>query len=210
MAHRGLHDPGAGIIENTPAAFVAAIAGNYGIECDLQISADGEAMVHHDDVLGRLTEGDGRLDHITAAELKRVRFRSTTDRMMTLARAGRAGGRPQHAGDRAQEPLRRRPQTGGEGGSRPRGLPRTGCGHVVRSPTRSLICARSRPPSHAASSPRAITGTTSGISCRCLASARWLASHMRPAPGRNSSPIPCETCPPRSPGWHAGCSVCRC
>ena len=34
----------------------------YGIECDLQISADGEAMVHHDDALGRLTDGSGRLD----------------------------------------------------------------------------------------------------------------------------------------------------
>ena len=57
IAHRGLHDAAAGVIENTPSAFAAAIAGDYGIECDLQISADGEAMVHHDDALGRLTEG---------------------------------------------------------------------------------------------------------------------------------------------------------
>ena len=45
---------------------MAAIAENYGIEADLQISADGEAMVHHDDALGRLTEG-GRLDRLSAA-----------------------------------------------------------------------------------------------------------------------------------------------
>ena len=50
----------------------AAIADNYGIEVDVQISADGEAMVHHDDVLGRLTEGEGRLDRLSAADLKRV------------------------------------------------------------------------------------------------------------------------------------------
>jgi glycerophosphoryl diester phosphodiesterase len=62
----------------------AAIAANYGIEIDVQISADGEAMVHHDDVLGRLTEGDGRLDSLTAAELKRVAFRNSDERMMTL------------------------------------------------------------------------------------------------------------------------------
>ena len=62
----------------------AAIAANYGIEVDVQISADGEAMVHHDDVLGRLTEGDGRLDSLTAAELKRVAFRGSNERMMTL------------------------------------------------------------------------------------------------------------------------------
>ena len=55
VAHRGLHDAQKGVIENTPSAFAAVIAGGYGIECDLQVSADGEAMVHHDDVLGRLT-----------------------------------------------------------------------------------------------------------------------------------------------------------
>ena len=47
------------MIENTAGAMRAAIAANYGIETDVQISADGEAMVHHDDVLGRLTEGEG-------------------------------------------------------------------------------------------------------------------------------------------------------
>ena len=84
FAHRGLHDAELGIIENTAGAVRAAIACDYGIEVDVQISADGEAMVHHDDVLGRLTEGDGRLDSLTAAELKRVRFRGSDERMMTL------------------------------------------------------------------------------------------------------------------------------
>jgi glycerophosphoryl diester phosphodiesterase len=83
VAHRGLHD-GKRIIENTPSAFVAAIAGCYGIECDLQITADGEALVHHDDALGRLTDGNARLDAMTAAELKRISFRSSSDRMITL------------------------------------------------------------------------------------------------------------------------------
>ena len=46
VAHRGLHDAQNGVIENTASAFAAAIAGRYGIECDLQISADGEAMVY--------------------------------------------------------------------------------------------------------------------------------------------------------------------
>jgi glycerophosphoryl diester phosphodiesterase len=84
IAHRGLHDAARGVIENTAGAVQAAIAGNYGIEVDLQISADGEAMVHHDDVLGRLTEGDARLDSLTAAELKRAVFRGSAERMMTL------------------------------------------------------------------------------------------------------------------------------
>jgi glycerophosphoryl diester phosphodiesterase len=84
IAHRGLHDAGHGVIENTAAAVQAAIAANYGIEIDVQVSVDGEAMVHHDDVLGRLTEGEGRLDQLTAAALKRVAFRDSDARMMTL------------------------------------------------------------------------------------------------------------------------------
>ena len=84
IAHRGLHDAGRGVIENTASAFDAAIAGNFGIETDVQLSRDGEAMVHHDDVLGRLTDGSGPLAALTAAELARVPYRATTDRMMTL------------------------------------------------------------------------------------------------------------------------------
>lgn len=84
IAHRGLHDAAAGKIENTPSAFRAAIDAGFGIECDLQISADGEAMVHHDDALGRLTDGAGRLDTMTAAALRRVAFKATADRMLTL------------------------------------------------------------------------------------------------------------------------------
>ena len=84
IAHRGLHDAAHGIIENTASAVAAAVAGDYGIEVDLQLSRDGEAMVHHDDALGRLTDGSGPLAALSAAELKRIPFRATADRMMTL------------------------------------------------------------------------------------------------------------------------------
>jgi glycerophosphoryl diester phosphodiesterase len=95
IAHRGLHDARRGVIENTATAFAAAISGSYGIETDLQISADGEAMVHHDDALGRLTEGTARLAELSAAELRAVRFKATTDRILALGElldlvAGRA------------------------------------------------------------------------------------------------------------------------
>ena len=84
VAHRGLHDIARGIVENMPAAAQAAVAGNFAIECDIQLTADGEAMVHHDDELGRLTDGSGALKTRTAAELKAVRFKNTAERMMTL------------------------------------------------------------------------------------------------------------------------------
>jgi glycerophosphoryl diester phosphodiesterase len=84
VAHRGLHDRTRGIIENMPRAAQAAIDANVGIECDIQLTADGEAMVHHDDALGRLTEGSGTLLGMTAAELKAVGFSDTSERMMSL------------------------------------------------------------------------------------------------------------------------------
>jgi glycerophosphoryl diester phosphodiesterase len=84
VAHRGLHDVTRGIIENMPGAAAAAIAGNFAIECDIQLTADGEAMVHHDDELGRLTQGSGALLGKTSAELKQVVFNDTPERMMSL------------------------------------------------------------------------------------------------------------------------------
>ena len=95
IAHRGLQDASAGVIENTASAFSAAIAGGYGIECDVQVSGDGEAMVHHDAALGRLAEGHGRLADMDSAAIKKARFKQSADRILTLGElcevvAGRA------------------------------------------------------------------------------------------------------------------------
>ncbi len=84
VAHRGLHDSARGIIENMPAAIKAAIEADFSIEVDLQLTADGEAMVHHDDALGRLTEGSGALLGMTSSQLKAVKFKDTSERMMSL------------------------------------------------------------------------------------------------------------------------------
>jgi glycerophosphoryl diester phosphodiesterase len=84
VAHRGLHDRARGIIENMPGAAAAAIDGNFSIECDIQLTADGEAMVHHDDALGRLTEGDGALLGLTSGQLRAIRFKDTSEQMMSL------------------------------------------------------------------------------------------------------------------------------
>ena len=84
VAHRGLHDAQAGRIENTPSAIAAAAAAGYGIEVDLQVTAEGDAIVHHDAALGRLTQGRDALAAMTVAELQRVAFKETADRMLTL------------------------------------------------------------------------------------------------------------------------------
>src|SRR3982074_944432 len=85
VAHRGLHDAARGVLENMPAAAQGAVDGNFAIECDIQLTPDGQALVHHDNALGRLTEGSGALLGKTAAELKAVKFKNSSERMMSLA-----------------------------------------------------------------------------------------------------------------------------
>ncbi len=75
FAHRGLHDPATGIVENTAESFLAAIEKGYAIECDVVLAGDGEAVVFHDDRLERLTTGTGRTDAYSVAELKAISFR---------------------------------------------------------------------------------------------------------------------------------------
>lgn len=84
MAHRGLHDPEQGIIENSASAFGAAVEAGYGIECDIQVSADGEAMVFHDAKLDRLTESPGRLASRNASEIGTLRLGGSSDTIQTL------------------------------------------------------------------------------------------------------------------------------
>lgn len=67
FAHRGLH--GAGVSENGMAAFRAAVAESFGIECDVRVSRDGVAMVFHDAALARMTGVEGQLADRTAEAL---------------------------------------------------------------------------------------------------------------------------------------------
>jgi glycerophosphoryl diester phosphodiesterase len=84
LAHRGLHDATAGRIENTLSAFRAAVDNGYAIECDLQVSGDGEAMVFHDDTLDRLTAESGPVRRRTAAQLTEIGYSGGPDCIATL------------------------------------------------------------------------------------------------------------------------------
>ena len=84
IAHRGLHDRARKIIENSASAFAAAMAGNYAIECDLQITGDGEAIVFHDETLERLTDGTGLVKARSTADLQKLKLAGSPDRMQTL------------------------------------------------------------------------------------------------------------------------------
>ena len=82
-AHRGMH--GGSVVENSPAAFAAAIQRGLGIECDVQRSRDGQAMVFHDWELDRLTTATGPVKARGAAELARIGLGESGDTIPTLA-----------------------------------------------------------------------------------------------------------------------------
>ncbi len=88
FAHRGLHGASlqerTSLPENSPGAFAAAIARGFGIECDIQRSRDGQAMVFHDWELDRLTGASGPVARHTAAELSQIALTGGTDRIPTL------------------------------------------------------------------------------------------------------------------------------
>ncbi|EEW24127.1 glycerophosphodiester phosphodiesterase family protein [Rhodobacter ferrooxidans] len=84
LAHRALHDRSQRRPENSPAAIRAAVAAGYGIEIDVQLSADGQAMVFHDDDLDRLTAEKGPLHARSAADLGRILLHDSDDGIPTL------------------------------------------------------------------------------------------------------------------------------
>ena len=95
VAHRGLHDAAAGVLENTASAVSAAIEAGYAIEVDLQVTREGDAVVYHDDELGRLTSAVGLVACLSVPELRQLRYRESSDRIMTIGElcelvAGRA------------------------------------------------------------------------------------------------------------------------
>ncbi|MBX9925109.1 MAG: glycerophosphodiester phosphodiesterase [Hyphomicrobiaceae bacterium] len=72
FAHRGLHAVAEGRVENSLTAFQAAVAGGYGIECDVQAARGGVPVVFHDATLDRLTREAGPLVEREAADVARV------------------------------------------------------------------------------------------------------------------------------------------
>jgi glycerophosphoryl diester phosphodiesterase len=84
-AHRGLHS--GAVVENSLSAFAGAIARGMGIECDVQVSGDGQAMVFHDWDLDRLTGESGPVAERSAADLGQVMLGGDRDRLPSLREA---------------------------------------------------------------------------------------------------------------------------
>ncbi|MFL4469126.1 glycerophosphodiester phosphodiesterase family protein [Tateyamaria armeniaca] len=79
LAHRALHDVRDGRPENSRAAIKAAIEHGYGIEIDVQLSADNAAMVFHDYALDRLAEGSGLVRAVSASALSNTPLRGVSE-----------------------------------------------------------------------------------------------------------------------------------
>ena len=82
FAHRGLH--GDGRVENSRAAFAAAIAQGHGIELDVQAARGGEAFVFHDYQLDRLTAEQGAVADRNASDLERLALKGTGETIPSL------------------------------------------------------------------------------------------------------------------------------
>ena len=89
VAHRGnsAHAP-----ENTLEALAQGVAlGADGIECDVRLSRDGHAVVMHDAIVDRTTNGRGAVAGLTLSQLKQLDagFHFTTDGGRTFPWRGR-------------------------------------------------------------------------------------------------------------------------
>ena len=81
-AHRGLHSPG--VPENSLAAFRAAVDHGYGAEFDVHLLRDGGLAVIHDSVLKRTTGLEGKVEDLSAAELKSCFLEGTSETIPTF------------------------------------------------------------------------------------------------------------------------------
>ncbi len=78
-AHRGLHSLEHNIPENSLSAFRAAKEQGFGIELDLQITADGQVVVFHDYTTDRVCGVSGHIDKMTYEELLKLRLSGTDE-----------------------------------------------------------------------------------------------------------------------------------
>ncbi len=83
-AHRGLHNAGRGVPENSASAFRYALTGGFGVELDVHLSKDKRLVVIHDSDLKRLCGVEGKVEELEWAQLKELRLQGTEERIPLL------------------------------------------------------------------------------------------------------------------------------
>lgn len=81
FAHRGFADL---YPENTVHAIRQAARHATAVEIDVRRCGTGELVVFHDDELGRVTDGEGRIDEIPLADLRRLHVADSEERVPTF------------------------------------------------------------------------------------------------------------------------------
>lgn len=84
IAHRGYHSLDKSIPENTLLAFKKALDYGYSIECDVNVTKDGQVVVFHDINLKRLCGVDINLSNVTYDEIKSFRILNTNEHIPLL------------------------------------------------------------------------------------------------------------------------------
>ena len=85
IAHRGLHNAEKNIVENSRGSIKAAIAQNYAIEIDVQLTKDDQAIVFHDETLDRLIDKTGNVVDFTLPELQKMTYKMGGETIISFA-----------------------------------------------------------------------------------------------------------------------------
>ena len=84
FAHRGLHTEDGEAPENSLAAFERAKQAGYGVELDIQFTADRQIVVFHDKDLSRMCGVDKRVDSLTYDKLRELTLQGGQERIPLL------------------------------------------------------------------------------------------------------------------------------
>ncbi len=84
IAHRGLHN--FDYPENSLPAFENAVTHGFAIELDVRITDDQTIIVFHDEKLSRMTDRDGYVSNLVAADLNDIKLNKTEYGIPTFER----------------------------------------------------------------------------------------------------------------------------
>ena len=84
FAHRGLHDNAGDAPENSMRAFERAVRAGFGIELDVQLTADGVPVIFHDHDLKRMCGRPEKVRSLTFAQLRELRLLQTDQQIPSL------------------------------------------------------------------------------------------------------------------------------
>lgn len=87
FAHRGLHSGDGQTPENSLAAIQLAKEAGYGVEWDVQFTADRQVVVFHDATLTRMCGVDKRVDQLTYAQLQAYTLQNSDQHIPLLTQA---------------------------------------------------------------------------------------------------------------------------